>query len=265
MMMTNKEKYQQAFSVLHASDHISLEMDKERNGTKGFRPGRKLATACMCAVLALSTGFTAYAAYHFLTPSQVVSELYGSSSIAEAFEGETAILMNESVESSDYVITLLGMTSGTGLTKYVEDGEQIEKNETYAVLAIEKRDGTAMPEIAGVKPDEQQSILVTPFIGGEEPWKINIYSLEGGYTEFVRDGILYRLISCKNLEVFADRGVYIGVCKELADINQAFVLDTETGCIETNPEFDGLHALFKLPLKESGADNGTAETALNQP
>lgn len=57
--MTNKEKYKQAFSVLHASENISLE--ENMNTEKTFRPSRKLVSVCVCAALMLALGVVAYA------------------------------------------------------------------------------------------------------------------------------------------------------------------------------------------------------------
>lgn len=63
--MSNKEKYKQAFSVLHASCDISLEVEKmerkaERN-KKVFRM-RPVAAACICVCLLFGSMATAYAA-----------------------------------------------------------------------------------------------------------------------------------------------------------------------------------------------------------
>ena len=57
--MTNKEKYKQAFSVLHASEHLDLEENMNRE--KSFRPSRKLVSVCVCAAMILALGVTAYA------------------------------------------------------------------------------------------------------------------------------------------------------------------------------------------------------------
>ena len=57
--MTNKEKYRQAFSVLHASGNIVLEESMKTEKT--FRPSRKLVSLCVCAALLLALGVTAYA------------------------------------------------------------------------------------------------------------------------------------------------------------------------------------------------------------
>lgn len=63
--MSNKEKYKQAFSVLHSSRDISLEVEKmerkaERN-KKVFRM-RPVAAACICVCLLFGSMATAYAA-----------------------------------------------------------------------------------------------------------------------------------------------------------------------------------------------------------
>ena len=57
--MTNEEKYKQAFSVLHASERISLEDNMNRE--KSFRPGRRLVTTCVYVAMMLALGVTAYA------------------------------------------------------------------------------------------------------------------------------------------------------------------------------------------------------------
>ena len=56
--MTNKEKYQRAFSVLHASGDCVMEVTAMNRTTRRYIP--RLAAACMAAVLVLST--VAYAA-----------------------------------------------------------------------------------------------------------------------------------------------------------------------------------------------------------
>lgn len=57
--MTNKDKYKQAFNVLHASEYISLEKNKE--SIKSFRPTGKLVGICLCAAMIMALGVTAYA------------------------------------------------------------------------------------------------------------------------------------------------------------------------------------------------------------
>ena len=47
--MNNKEKYKQAFSVLHASEHISLEDAMSRK--RSYRSRRRVAAAAASASL----------------------------------------------------------------------------------------------------------------------------------------------------------------------------------------------------------------------
>ena len=86
--MNNKEKYKQAFSVLHASEHISLEDAMSRK--RSYRSRRRVAAAAACTVILLGSG-SAYAAYHYLSPSQIVDEISADSALSKAFEDKDAI------------------------------------------------------------------------------------------------------------------------------------------------------------------------------
>ena len=104
--MTNKENYKQAFSVLHASDNISLEVHMNRK--KVFKPARKLVSVCVCAALLCALIVTAYA-----YGGEFISRIYGWGSNFEIKQeidenGEavsTSILytesLNDPVEISD--------------------------------------------------------------------------------------------------------------------------------------------------------------------
>ena len=57
--MTNKEKYKEAFSVLHASDDISLEVEKMQKNKRNSRRKQVIA-ACACVAI-VAGSMTAYA------------------------------------------------------------------------------------------------------------------------------------------------------------------------------------------------------------
>lgn len=59
--MTNKEKYQKAFSALHASDNISLEEEIMEKNRQIYRM-KKAAAACAAVVIAFGSITVAYAA-----------------------------------------------------------------------------------------------------------------------------------------------------------------------------------------------------------
>ena len=93
-----------------------------------------------------------------------------------------------------------------------------------------------------------------------------------GYQEFVKDGIMYRVIDMENVEVFADTDIYVGVNSETFYDEDAYIYDENTGDIKANEDYNGVNALFVLPVDESKADSAAAkkyleefERALNTP
>lgn len=99
-------------------------------------------------------------------------------------------------------------------------------------------------------------------IKGLEPWKYNIVTMGGSYHEFFEDGILYRLIECDSIEMFADRGLYICVSSTYFFNVAAYDFNTETGEIIPKDEFEGTNVLFDLPLDVSLGDYERAEEYL---
>jgi hypothetical protein len=92
---------------------------------------------------------------------------------------------------------------------------------------------------------------------------VNAHTLAGGYAEIVADGVLYRIIECDDISIFADRGVYIGIHEGYFPNNRVFLLDERTGELSVNPEYDGFCALFDLPLDKSLADPVKAQVFLD--
>lgn len=163
--------------------------------------------------------------------------------------------MNQTVASGGYTFSFLGIASGENLSGFQSDS-QVNPKRTYAVLAIAKTDGTAMAA------DGSESFFVSPLIKGQKPWQVNITTMNGGYTEFAEGGVLYRLIECDDIEMFADRGLYL--CVSTSDFydKNAFTYDEETGEITTNPDYSGACALFDLPLDPAKADRAKADAYL---
>lgn len=236
-----------------------LQRAKEENMKKKLRP----VAAAVLGVCLLGS-VTTYAAIKYLTPSEVASEIYEDKYLAEAFEGEDAIFINEQMSGDGYVFTLLGITSGYGLNTYFdENGQEFYEDESYAVIAIEKEDGTAMPAVS----DEDYDIgefLVSPLLGDQNPWEVNIYTLSGGAAETVKDGIAYRIVSCKELNMFADRGVYIAICHDLEDLTKGYEVKKENCSISRKQDFTGLNVLFELPLDKEKANPEMAEKVLEE-
>lgn len=228
------------------------------------RPVPAVALAAALAVLAGS--LSTYAAWRFLKPEQAAIELEDGR-LAEAFRGEEAVSMDESQSYGGYAVTLLGMTSGENLSKYeMESDGEILKDRTYAVLAIEKEDGTRMAKSDKMADlsEEDSKFLVSPLIKGENPNTMNIFFMNGAAQSFLKDGVLYQIIDCDNLECFAGRGVYLSVTHSTFFEPDAYLFDEETGEITRNKEYHGLNALFSLPFAPAKADEKAAEEQLRK-
>lgn len=250
--MNNKEKYKQAFSVLHASEHISLEdiMSEKRS----YRQRSKVVAAVVCTVILLGSG-SVYAANHYLNPSQIVDEISADSALSKAFADKDAITINETQTSNGYDITLLGLVSGEKLGLYVPDEtkKEVSDKHSYAALAISKSDGTKM---------SNRNFCVSPLINGEAFTDVNAATLNVGLSWFEKDGVIYELIECDNLEIFADRGVYLSLVDDFGDEVVAFRMDEATGKYHKVEDYAGTSALFTLPLDKDKADTVAADKFL---
>ncbi len=250
--MNNKEKYKQAFSVLHASEHISLEdiMSEKRS----YRQRSKVVAAVVCTVILLGSG-SVYAANHYLNPSQIVDEISADSALSKAFADKDAITINETQTSNGYNITLLGLVSGEKLGLYVPDEtkKEVSDKHSYAALAISKSDGSKM---------SNRNFCVSPLINGEAFTDVNAATLNVGLSWFEKDGVIYELIECDNLEIFADRGAYLSLVDDFGDEVAAFRMDEATGKYHKVKDYAGTSALFTLPLDKDKADTMAADKFL---
>ncbi|MBR1691760.1 MAG: DUF4179 domain-containing protein [Lachnospiraceae bacterium] len=239
---------------------------------------RKKAAAAAVICLLAAGSITAYAAYRYLSPSEVAQRISDNRALAEAFESEDAIAVNETQTCNGYEITLLGLVSGEKLSPFVKNGEEVQTSvttqdaagitvwgdasaeqlrasQTYAAIAIARADGADM---------EYENKCVSPLIHGVDWMVANNATLDVGLHWFEQDGVIYELIECTNLEIFADRGVQIGIVDSFGDENAAFSMDSETGAYYKNEDYAGTNALFDLPLDQEKADSKAAEECLER-
>lgn len=234
---------------------------EEMAGKKRYRRNIPAAIAVACT-LALCSG-TALAAYHYLSPAEVAAE-HEDNALEKAFLGEGAVYVNETQESGGYRVTLLGSVAGRNISDFLSEENGVpEENRMYTVLAIERIDGTPMPAVSS---DEygRQAFYASHYIQGLDPNKYSIMSMGGGYSDHVKDGILYRLLEMDNLEIFADRGIYVGVCAGSFYDAKAYHYSESTGMMSRNESYEGVNALFQLPVDKSKADPQAAARYLEE-
>lgn len=218
------------------------------------------AVAAACSVLMITV--TAGAAVKFLSPAEAVQKSgWESERMEEAFLGANAVEINESQEAGEYRFTLLGLATDEGL----EESKIFEKadvqGEIYAIVAVEHLDGTAMPNTSEDAYAELE-FFMSPLVEGLEPWQYNTASMGGSYSDFVENGILYRVIGSDDITMFADRELYLCVSDTSFYDNAAYHYNQNTGAISRNENYDGINVLFQLPIDVARADEEKASAYL---
>lgn len=241
------------------NQHI-LEAWKENSSMKKVGK-RKISLAAAAVCMLLATG-SVLAATKYLKVTDL-AERSGVEAIRSAFSGEDVTEIYESKEAGAYRITLLGIASGEALVQGKLTEQMPDLRGTYAALAIERLDGTAMPATSEDAYAELE-FFASPLIEGLEPWQYNIASMNGGYSDFVEDGILYRLIECDDVILFADRALYLCVSDTPFYDTNAYHYDENSGKISRDETYNGINVLFSLPVDASKADPAGAEAYLKK-
>lgn len=253
-------------STAEPDNNINQKIKSKINEVKITPAVKRRTAAILVAAAIVIMSVSAFAAWQYLSPNQVAKHL-GDDALAEAFNSENAININKSATCGDYIFTLLGITSGTNLssikTSSQDMNQDINPDKTYAVVSIARKDGNPLPELKDNFYFEN-GFIVTPLIKGLNPWEVNIFSMNGGAIECLIDGIIYRMIECDSIEMFADRGVYLYVGTGRFLNNSKIIYYEETGEITLNPDNEEAGVLFDLPLDKSKADPEKAEQYLKE-
>ena len=214
----------------------------------------RLAAVMIVAVMMIAT--TAFAAWHFLKPSEV-ADLADDQKLSAAFSSGNAININATQTAGGHTFTLMSIVSGNDISDQLmfRNGE-IRRDRTYAVVAIQKADGSPILDDFETFAAGDNIFYISPYIKGFQPWEINSHTLKGGAFETIADGVKYHLMETDDISIFADRGVYIGITPGRVPpyADGAFILNETTGEIAPNPAFSGVNILFNLPFDISLAD-----------
>jgi hypothetical protein len=201
---------------------------------------------------------TAFAAWNLLKPSEI-ADLFDNPVLSAAFESETAININESKTSGDYIFTLMAVVTGKDITEMPYYSSTVQDERTYAVIAIQYADGTPMPATSDDAYGQVQ-FFASPLIKGLAPWHFNVFTMNGGHSETVVDGIMYRLVEFDDMTIFANYGLYFAISSGTPFYNnQAFIYNEQTGEITANPEYNEASVIFNLPVDISLANPIKAE------
>lgn len=215
----------------------------------------KIPAAILVAICILMFGsLSVAAAVHFLRPADVAQN-QEDIRLATILEEENQLSKYENQAAGGYRVTFIGMVSGEKLTDFPSmDNGKIISSETYAVTAIEREDGTPISETSS---EWDMVFREAFFVEGMNPY---VTRFANSSSKFCKDGIVYCIFSSENIEVFADRTVYLAVYEESSwTEEQEYIYDEKTGKISQNKLYGGLNTLFTIPLDSSKADPEAAE------
>ncbi|MCL2813608.1 MAG: hypothetical protein FWD23_03310 [Oscillospiraceae bacterium] len=242
-------------------EKIINNLDKEKSVImKKTAIRRSFGTVAVAAIILMIITTTAFAAWHLLNPSEIAEKL-GHSTLSAAFESENAININASQTAGGYIFTLMSIVSGSDITDYrTFDSAGLQRERTYAVVAVQKADGSPFSEEELM--EQGHGFYISPYVRGIPPFKLNSHILGGGGQATIIDGVKYLLTECDDISMFADKGVYIGISEGFM-FGNAFIFNEETGELTPNPESDGVSVIFDLPLDISLADPVRAQQYLD--
>ena len=139
---------------------------------------RAVAIAAAVALFTVS----AYAASRWLSPAQV-AEQHRDPMLAQAFESEDAIRLDQSVQTENFCVTLAGLVSGENLSSWTSQADQAR---TYAVMILESLDGTPLNREDFPLADYTFTPLVyLAFYQGTAPDRDTFTMAEDGTISFV--------------------------------------------------------------------------------
>ena len=243
-----------AFSESFLRDTTELMRTAKERENNMMNKKKTIKTAiALAAIIALLTT-TVFALPLLMSPKEV-AERFEENTVAAAFESEGAVQINESIVTDEYCITLQAMVDGEKLVCI--DGEWLNEDRSYMVFSIARTDGTPITI-------DDELFMLSPLVAGYDVWKVNAWSLEasGHYTH--ENGIRYYLFDYANLEMFADRTVYLAAYEgSLAPSPDIFTMD-EAGNIDYRDDYTGIRAMFKLPLDPEKADPEAAARFLEE-
>lgn len=254
----NREEYRRAFDALSFSPDFqertaallqthARELEKEKLNMH-FKKTRKLAVLVAAAVAVLAVSVSA--AVLLLGPADV-AERFEDPILAAAFQSGDAVLVNETAQAGDYDITLMGLVSGQGIRKWYDEAEP---SRTYAVVSIARADGTALT--ADDNMLGTGTFMISPLVAGYSPMAVNSWTLGGSCGSFLENGVAYYLLDTLDIQMFADRTVYLAVFEGFVPSYNEFSV-AEDGTYALREGVTG--ALFVLPLDESLADPAAAQ------
>lgn len=226
---------------------VKLKMLVNKPGRAPHKAGRTLKTLALASALMLVFATSVYAVVHLIQASRV-AETAGDHTLAAAFSTSGIKIFSEK-EAGDYRFTLTEMVRGADITDLPFFSFNVTDSRLYILIAIERLDGAPM--------QGDYTFIASPLIKGFNPVEHNVFSMNSATTDVLHDGILYRLLSCDDIAIFADHGLNLVICEDTF-LFDAIQYNAQSGIFTLNPGYTKTAVLFELPIPAEYADTSRA-------
>jgi hypothetical protein len=223
--------------------------NKSKHNTKS-----KPLIVAMAILLVAVLSFGAYALVALLSPAEVAREL-GHDALAEVFENGEGTLINKSVTSGGYILTLHGMATGENLLGFYSEAEE---GTMVFVLSVRREDGSPMDYFNPETVIGDTYFAYCVVFEGYQPWQVSSKTIGGsGGQMFEKDGVLYVLHDCSDFESLADHNPTLAVWdtkdSSFAPSAEIFQMHAD-GSVDWADGLTCARAMFALPLDPAKAD-----------
>lgn len=258
------KQYKEQLNRLHTSESFEentialLQKEARKEKTMFKAKTIKIILAAILAIILLSVTATAIVAH--ITSSDVAT-FYEDNALAEAFKSKEAKVINQTITTDEYTITLLGIVSGKQLTDWQAQGK-LDTEKSYIAVMASYNDGKKMDyTLSEEEPEPFSDLHFTVAFDYAAPW---MFPAEE-YWPICIDGVAYYLIDSINLEPFANRNVKLfAYDKYTFPSGEIFYFNQETGKLTYNEKYNGVKAVFDLPLDKSKVNAEEAKQILSE-
>lgn len=240
-------------------DDICFNADFEKNTVELMKSAAKrkekpvmkkpVKILIAAALIIVVISVTAFAISNLLSVRDVADH-FGESQVADSFGQQSH--MPESVTDKGYTVSFLGMVKGERF-----ESESIKSDCSYYVVSVASEDGSALSIVDG------NPLGMSIIIEGYPAWKINTWSLNTSANGMEENGVLYYFYDCENLEIFADKNVYLAVYEGFVPGLDIITMNSD-GTFEFAEGYNGFKAMFRIPLDPSKANPEAANEIIKE-
>ena len=251
--MSFETKYKQQMNSINFTvdfEKSTVELMESAAKRKGENVMNKTTKTLVAAVLIIAIlSFTAFAISKLLSAGEV-AEHFGESQVADSFNEQNSEV--KSVTDKGYTVSFLGIIKGEKF-----ESEEIKSDCSYYVVSVAASDGSTLSLVEG------NPLGMSVIIEGYPAWKINTWSLNTSANGMESNGILYYLYDCENLEIFADKNVYLAVYEGFTPGIDIITMNSD-GTFKFAEGYNGFKAMFKIPLDPLKANPEAANEILRE-